>query len=47
MMRHLTEEELRLMDKLNGDKPLSEEEKIKQQFIEIDKKETKDWTFCH
>ena len=49
MMRHLTEEEEYLMDKLHNDKNLTEEEKedIRHKLIEIDKREVGDTPFCH
>ena len=49
MMRHLTEEEANLMNKLHNDKTLTEEEKesIRHKLIEIDKREIGDTPFCH
>jgi len=49
MMRHLTEEEVQLMNKLHNDKTLTEEEKenIRHKLIEIDKREIGDTPFCH
>lgn len=49
MMRHLTEEEVQLMDKLHNDKTLTEKEKedILKKLIEIDKREVRDIPFCH
>lgn len=49
MMRHLTEEEVQLMDKLHNDKTLTENEKedIRKKLIEIDKREVRDIPFCH
>lgn len=48
MMRHLTDEELKLLDELE-DPNLSEEEAgaKRKRLIEIDKEQTKDWPFCH
>lgn len=49
MMRHLTEEEVQLMNKLHNDKTLTEEEKenIRHKLIEIGKREIGDSPFCH
>lgn len=48
MMRHLTDEEVKIMNKLM-DKTLSkeEEQKLKARLIEIDKEQTKNYPFCH
>ena len=49
MMRHFTEEEKKLYDKLHGDKILSKEERerIVKRLKEIDEEQTKDFPFCH
>lgn len=49
MMRLLTKEEVRLMDKLHNDKTLTEKEKenIRNKLIEIEKREVGDTPFCH
>ena len=49
MMRHFTEEEIKLMDKLHTDKSLNEEDKnrIKNRLSEIEKEQTKNYPFAH
>ena len=48
MMRHITDEEKQLMDKLhNAETTESEKEEIRQKLQRIDEEQTKDYPFVH